>query len=103
MCRPIPARRYMRQLNKQKAEPLALHSKSLCRGTDFVRPPLVIMATRKMEHMDTVRRREAIKEVQRAIGRELRDEMQPSASLPRRIADLVRELHKRLRQPKNLR
>ena len=48
--------------------------------------------------LDTARKHEAIRQVQAAIARELARQSEPPKTLPRRIADLVRELHRRLRK-----
>jgi hypothetical protein len=48
--------------------------------------------------LDTARRHEAIREIQAAVARELARQCEPPKTLPRRIADLVRELHRRLRK-----
>ena len=48
--------------------------------------------------LDTTRRHEAIRKIQAAIARELAQQAEPPKTLPRRIADLVRELHRRLRK-----
>jgi hypothetical protein len=43
-------------------------------------------------------RKRVIKEMQAAIARELAAQSEVSKSMPQRIADLVRELHRRLRE-----
>jgi len=50
------------------------------------------------DHLDALRRQEAITEIQRLVARELAKEAPPK-TLPRRLADLARELHRRLRNP----
>jgi hypothetical protein len=52
------------------------------------------------EAVKSLRRREAIEEIQRAVARQLRNELQPPKSMPQRLADLARELHRRLRNVK---
>jgi hypothetical protein len=47
--------------------------------------------------LETTRRHEAIRQIQAAIARELARQSEPPKTLPRRIADLVRELHRQLR------
>jgi hypothetical protein len=49
------------------------------------------------ETLDTTRRHEAIRQIQAAIARELARQFEPPKTLPSRIADLVRELHRQLR------
>jgi hypothetical protein len=47
---------------------------------------------------DSDRRRQAIREAQAAVARELAKECEAPMTLPQRIADLVQELHRRLRE-----
>jgi hypothetical protein len=59
------------------------------------------MATRKTPAAGTfesARRRQIIQQVQAAIARELTARWTPARDLPQRIVDLVRELHRRLRE-----
>jgi len=64
--------------------------------------PLVLsMATHRKhvaDHLDALRRTEAITEIQKLVARELAKQAPPK-TLPRRLADLARELHRRLRKP----
>jgi hypothetical protein len=50
------------------------------------------------DRLDALRRTEAITEIQKLVARELA-KREPPKTLPRRLADLVRELHRRLRKP----
>jgi hypothetical protein len=50
------------------------------------------------DHLDALRRKEAITEIQKLVARELAREAPPK-TLPRRLAHLARELHRRLRKP----
>jgi len=52
------------------------------------------------ETVESARRRETIQEMQRIIARELRNGLEPLKDLPQRLADLARELHRRLRNSK---
>jgi hypothetical protein len=60
------------------------------------------MATRRNSTaagtLEAARRHEAIREIQTAVARELACECEPSKTIPARIADLLRELHRRLRK-----
>jgi hypothetical protein len=47
--------------------------------------------------VDRDRKRQVIKEIQAAIARELRACTDLPTTIPQRIADLARELHRRLR------
>jgi hypothetical protein len=47
---------------------------------------------------DSDRRRQVIREIQAAVARELAKQCEAPMTLPQRIADLVRELHRRLRK-----
>jgi hypothetical protein len=53
----------------------------------------------KPETLDELRRQQIIREAQAKIGRELAAMSEVPKTMPRRIADLVRELHRRLREP----
>jgi len=46
-----------------------------------------------------LRREQVIREVQAKIGRELGAMSEVPKTMPQHIADLVRELHRRLREP----
>jgi hypothetical protein len=48
--------------------------------------------------LDKGRRHEAIREIQAAVARELARQCEPPKTIPARIADLLRELHRRLRK-----
>jgi hypothetical protein len=48
--------------------------------------------------LDKARRHETIREIQAAIARELARQSAPPKTIPARIADLMRELHRRLRR-----
>jgi hypothetical protein len=50
------------------------------------------------EALQSARKRVVIKEMQAAIARELAAQSEVPKSMPQRIADLVRELHRRLRE-----
>jgi hypothetical protein len=63
-------------------------------------PLLTIMGTRRItpaETLESRRKRQAIREIQAAVARELAKEHEPPKTVPQRIADLVRELHRLLR------
>jgi hypothetical protein len=53
----------------------------------------------KPETLDELRRQQIIREAQAKIGRELAVMSEVPKTMPQRIADLVRELHRRLREP----
>ena len=48
---------------------------------------------------ESARKRQVIKEIQAAIARELAARTEIPRTIPQRIADLLRELHRRLRSP----
>jgi hypothetical protein len=51
------------------------------------------------ETLQSARERVIIKEIQAAVGRELAARSEVPKTMPQRIADLLRELHRRLRDP----
>jgi hypothetical protein len=51
------------------------------------------------ESLHSARRHLIIKEIQAAVGRELGARSEVPNTMPQRIADLLRELHRRLRNP----
>jgi hypothetical protein len=51
------------------------------------------------ETLQSARERGIIKEIQAAVGRELAARSEVPKTMPQRIADLLRELHRRLRDP----
>jgi hypothetical protein len=55
------------------------------------------------ETVESLRRRETIQKIQQEVARELRSELEAPEDLPRRLADLARELHRRLRKAEQLR
>jgi hypothetical protein len=50
------------------------------------------------ETLETVRKHRIIREIQNAVARELAAQSTLPKTVPRRIAQLLRELHKRLRE-----
>jgi hypothetical protein len=52
----------------------------------------------KRTGLESTRKHEIITEIQRAIGRELAAQCETPKTVPQRIADLLRELHRRLRR-----
>jgi hypothetical protein len=62
--------------------------------------PRTIMGTRRPTRAETLnsqRKRQAIREVQAAVAQELAKECELPKTVPQRIVDLVRELHRLLR------
>jgi hypothetical protein len=57
------------------------------------------MAIRKSHAsaLESKRKQQAIREIQAAVARELATYCEPPKTIPQRIADLLRELHRRLR------
>jgi signal recognition particle subunit SEC65 len=53
------------------------------------------------ETLQSARERVIIKEIQAAVGRELAAQCEVPKTMPQRIADLLRELHRRLRNPRD--
>ena len=51
------------------------------------------------ETLQSARERVIIKEIQAAVGRELAARSEVPKTMPQQIADLLRELHRRLRDP----
>jgi hypothetical protein len=51
------------------------------------------------ESLQSARKRVIIKEIQAAVARELAAQSEVPKTMPQRIADLLRELHRRLRNP----
>ena len=51
------------------------------------------------ETLQSARKHLIIKEIQAAVARELAARSEIPKTMPRRIADLLRELHRRLRDP----
>jgi hypothetical protein len=51
------------------------------------------------ESLKSARKQAIIKEIQTAVGRELAARAEVPKTMPQRIADLLRELHRRLRDP----
>jgi hypothetical protein len=49
--------------------------------------------------LQSARKRVIIKEIQAAVARELAARSQVPKTMPQRISDLLRELHRRLRNP----
>jgi hypothetical protein len=52
-----------------------------------------------VETLQSARKQLIIKEIQAAIARELAARSEVPKTVPKRIADLLRELHRRLRDP----
>jgi hypothetical protein len=53
----------------------------------------------RREALHSAREHLIIKEIQAAVGRELAARSEVPKTMPQRIADLLRELHRRLRDP----
>jgi hypothetical protein len=51
------------------------------------------------ETLEATRREQIIREIQRTVARELAALSEVPKTIPPRIADLLRELHRRLREP----
>ena len=51
------------------------------------------------ETLQSARKRVIIKEIQAAVARELAARSEVPQTMPQKIADLLRELHRRLRNP----
>jgi hypothetical protein len=58
----------------------------------------MVRKTASGEALQSARKRVVIKEMQTAIARELAAQSEVPKSMPQRIADLMRELHRRLRE-----
>ena len=74
-------------------QPPALYEVPTRRGARMVRRHGIV------ETLQSARKQLIIKEIQAAIARELAARSEVPKTVPKRIADLLRELHRRLRDP----
>jgi hypothetical protein len=73
---------------------------SLDRFTQWPREdPVTTKKTNVAANMERARKQQAIREIQAAVARQLAAQCKTPKTVPQRIADLLRELHRRLREP----
>jgi predicted TIM-barrel fold metal-dependent hydrolase len=68
-------------------------------AVDFPDMPIILAHPDTAETLHSAREHLIIKEIQAAVGRELAARSEVPNTMPQRIADLLRELHRRLRNP----
>jgi hypothetical protein len=61
--------------------------------------PVTTKKTNVAANMERARKQQAIREIQAAVARQLAAQCKTPKTVPQRIADLLRELHRRLREP----
>jgi hypothetical protein len=86
---------------RQGPNPTSERKDSLRRYVSFRRARGARMARRHgtRETLQSARKHLIIKEIQAAVARELGARCEVPKTMPQRIADLLRELHRRLRNP----